>query len=337
MTSIRKIAENINMSKSFRGILSFNEPMSAHTTFKVGGNADVFAIPADEDSLLFLLRSLRAQTIPYFLLGGGSNLVVSDDGIEGFVIATTALDTIKRIENNTCNSVHNDDLQILFCGAGCTFEQITDFCVQNGLSGLESFAGLPGTVGGAVYMNARCYEKSISDVLYSACYITATDCNKVHTYKMDTADWDYKKSPFQSVSGCADTKKTTQFSCTGGIITSACFRVQKSDCHVIEKSCQKYIENRKEKGHFYYPSAGSVFKNNHSFGKPSGKIIDEVGLCGFRIGNAQIATWHGNFIINLGDASARDIHALLCHVILEVKLKTGFDLECEIIFCGKSY
>lgn len=346
MTILRKIAENINTSKHFQGILSFDEPMNALTTFKVGGHADVFVAPADEKSLLFVLNSLIAENVPFFILGGGSNIVVSDDGIEGFVISTTALTAIKVTDkngNDLNNKLDNQNELLLYCGAGCTFEQITDFCIQNELTGLENFAGLPGTVGGAAYMNARCYENSMSDALHEVCYISSVRFDAICLYAVDKSEWDYKKSPFQELAKKESTVETEQSdqsdqsNLAGAVILAATFRVQKGDCGDITEKSMYYIEDRKKKGHFWYPSAGSVFKNNRAFGKPSGKIIDEAGLCGFRVGNAQIATWHGNFMVNLGDASADDIKELVAHVQIQVKKKTGFDLECEILFCGKTH
>ena len=210
-----------------------------------------------------------------------------------------------------------DDL--LICGAGCTFEKITDFCIKNEISGLENFAGLPGTTGGATFMNARCYEVSISDVLSSVKYIDLSDFTE-KTYSVDLSEWDYKKSPFQS---------------GDKIITQVNFNVKKGISKEIEEKSLSFIKDRENKGHFKFPSAGSVFKNNRNFGKPSGKIIDEVGLRGFSVGQAQVAPWHGNFIINNGNATASDVRNLVEIIQEKVLKETGFMLECEIIFTDK--
>ncbi|MGI5173529.1 FAD-binding protein [Treponema sp. OMZ 840] len=342
MNNLRKIAEICNTSPCFRGKILFNEPMAAHTTFKIGGPADIFIEPADERSFIFVLSEAAAFAIPLFILGGGSNLVVSDKGIEGCVLSTASLNHISF------------DGSVLHCGAGCTFDEVLDFCRRHSLGGLESFAGLPGSVGGAVYMNARCYEKSISDVLVSADYIcaekrkttadtdgtavdAAADCTaafpagstagkieKLH-YAMRKNDWDYKKSPFSA----------SAFSGSLPIVLSASFTVHNEEEAVIAQKCRDFIQDREKKGHFRYPSAGSVFKNNRAFGKPSGQIIDEAGLRGLRCADAQIAPWHGNFIVNLGNASADNIKELVKQIEKDVKSKTGLDLECEIIFCGR--
>ena len=141
--------------------------------------------------------------------------------------------------------------------------------------------------------------------------------NYIDEYIFDSKDWDYKKSPFQS---------------GDKFIVEVNFKVHKGRKNDIFDKAESYITDRELKGHFKYPSAGSVFKNNRSFGKPSGKIIDEVGLRGFSVGDAQVAPWHGNFIINTGSATAMDVKKLVEHIQKNVQEKTGFLLECEIIF-----
>ncbi len=320
MNNLRKIAEMCNTSAAFRGTVHLNELMKTHTTFKVGGAAELFVQPADERSVLFLLCELNVHAVPLFILGGGSNVVVSDKGIAGCTLCTALLNDIGY------------DGTFLYCDTGCTFDTVTEFCRKNAIGGLENFAGLPGTVGGAVYMNARCYEKSISDVLAYADYLFAPQISgncceaaaEKRRYTLNGKDWAYKKSPFMADGPLAHT-----------IILSAAFRVYAEDAGVVADKCAAFIQNRKDKGHFRYPSAGSVFKNNHAFGKPSGRIIDEAGLRGLRVGGAQVAPWHGNFIVNSGNASADNIKELVQKIQIEVKDKTGFALECEIIFCGK--
>jgi UDP-N-acetylmuramate dehydrogenase len=317
MSSIRETAEKFNICGNFRGVVRLSEPMASHTTFKVGGSAPLFIEPADVPSLIFTLRTLKEDAVPYFILGGGSNIVVSDRGFDGAVIFTGGINTI------------TDGDGFVTCGAGAPMSSVVDYCTAHALSGLEQFAGLPGTAGGALYMNARCFGVSVSDVLVSAEYVDALTLETV-AYRLNPADWDYKKSPFQPRG--KDSLQNAEH-----IITKVVFRttalggVQKES---IEAECRKYIGERVSKGHFRYPSAGSVFRNNHSFGMPSGSIIDKAGLCGYEIGGAQIAPWHGNFIINRNNATESDIKALVNYIISTVKEKTGFTLEPEIIFCG---
>ena len=307
MNNLLKKSVNFNIIDNYNGIFLQNESLKEKTTFKIGGNASFFAKPEDSKSLIALLSWAKENDLPLFILGGGSNLVVSDDGIDKLVISTEAFDF--------CNL--QDDL--LTCGSGCTFKKITEFCIKNEISGLENFAGLPGTTGGATFMNARCYEVSISDVISSVKYIDLSDFTE-KTYSIDLSEWDYKKSPFQ----------------TGDkIITQVNFNVKKGNSKEIEEKSLSFIKDRENKGHFKFPSAGSVFKNNRNFGKPSGKIIDEVGLRGFSVGQAQVAPWHGNFIINNGNATASDVRNLVEIIQDKVLKETGFMLECEIIFTDK--
>ncbi len=312
MINLQNTAKNITKMQNFQGEIRFLESMKEHTTFKIGGEARAFAIPQNEKSLLALLQEVINNNHDFFILGGGSNIVVSDNGIEGFVVSTERLNTVELLESN------NGSLTIR-CAAGCSINDIVQFCCDNELSGLETFAGLPGSVGGALYMNARCYDVSVCDVLAQAQFVELNNVQNVLTYKMDSNDWDYKKSPFQE----------------NRCILSADFCVTKGNKSQIKEKCQHYINDRESKGHFSHPCAGSVFKNNREFGKPSGQIIDSVGLKGFRSGNAQIAPWHGNLIINLGGACADNIKEIVAHVQARVEQQTGYKLECEVLFVGK--
>ncbi len=311
MINLHNTAKNIQKMEKFQGDIFFLESMKTHTTFQVGGDAQVFAIPHTQKSLLILLDEIIKNNLTYFILGGGSNIVVSDLGIDGFVISTEKLNSIELITDAK-------GAMRIRCEAGCTIEQVIQFCVEHELTGLETFAGLPGSVGGAVFMNARCYDISVCDVLEQAQFIELDDVQKTQIYKMDVSDWDYKKSPFQK----------------NKCILSADFCVHKGTKTQIDEKCKHYINDRESKGHFSHPCAGSVFKNNRNFGSPSGQIIDSVGLKGFTKGNAQIAPWHGNIIINLGGASADDIKEIVKHVQEAVWQKTGYNLECEILFIG---
>lgn len=310
MNTLRKIAENFN--KNIK--ILYEEPMAEHTTFKVGGKAEAFIEPESIEVLEQLVCFLKAEKQRFFVLGGGSNLVVSDDGIDGTVICTRSMNKIELLQEA-------QGTLLLRCAAGTLMDDIAAFCETNSISGLETFSGLPGTIGGAVYMNARCYERSISDVLENVLYLD-TKIGTAATYHFNGKDWAYKKSPFQN---------------SGNIILEATLKCSRGNADQIKAENAHYIEDRKNKGHFKFPSAGSVFKNNHDFGSPSGKIIDEAGLRGFSIGGAQIAPWHGNFIINTGTATAKDIHDLVLYITETVKRKTGFELEPEIIFTGTGF
>ena len=206
-------------------------------------------------------------------------------------------------------------------------QDVAEFCAEHGLTGLEDFAGLPGTAGGAVFMNARCYEKSISDILISASvlYFSEKGCT-IKEYECRQEEWGYKRSPFQP-----QNKRYAELNDDRPVIVSATFLTAQGDTALIRSTMESRIADRTAKGHFKLPSAGSVFKNNHAFGKPSGQLIDEAGLRGLQIGGAQVAPWHGNFIVNTGSATARDVMELIAIIQKRVKDRTGFKLEPEII------
>ena len=310
---IREIVENIKDMPFSGEDAGFDVPLDQYTTMKVGGPAEALFKPKTQDGCLVLLRELVKNGIHFFVLGGGSNLVIRDKGINGAVIGTHNL-------NSICLDEEKMELR---CGSGVTVGAVIDFCLEHHLGGMEYFSGLPGTVGGASYMNARCYERNFSEYIKSVDYIdTEAEELSISRYEMDAADWDYKKSPFTG-------RKTL---ITGVILTGLRKLESQEEQKAFEEACAHYLEDRKNKGHFKCPSAGSVFKNNRSFGKPSGKLIDEAGLKGFSVGGAQIAPWHGNFIINRGNAKAKDIKDLVELVQKKVFENTGFLLEPEIIF-----
>lgn len=302
------------MQGNFQGQILQDESMAERTTFKIGGKADLLLEPENISSLQLAIQQLQKEAIPYIVVGGGSNIVVPDEGLHYAVISTGRLCSISH------QKVNGETL--LICQCGCTIQMVTEYCQKHNLGGLENFAGLPGTIGGALFMNARCYDKSINQVVKSIKYLDGQMGNEgLYLYNCD--DWDYKKSPFQN-------------SLSSSVIIEGVFWVNSLVTETeIQESIDKatcYIEDRRKKGHFEYPSAGSVFKNNREFGKPSGQIIDQVGLKGLSIGGAQVAPWHGNFIINTGAASAKDVKDLVSKIQQEVKEKTGFGLDPEIIF-----
>lgn len=341
-SSIREIVENIKNSQNFIGSVLYDEPMKNHTTFKVGGNASAFLIPDNIYTMEKFLKECKKNNVPYFILGGGSNIVVNDNGIDCAVISMERLNNILIDFGNTTPDKDGSITVGLGVDAGTTIAEICKFCEDNAITGFENFNGLPGTIGGACYMNARCYEKDISSFIKSVTYINLNDPYadfKSLAYRAD--DWDYKKSPFQNKKECII--ETVWLKGLKALDPQAIIPVTKESdikkdfpetelINIVKTNNEHYINDRIQKGHFKAPSAGSVFKNNHAFGKPSGVLIDEAGLKGTVIGGAQIAPWHGNFIINNGNASAKDIQALVNLAKDKVKQNTGFELENEIIF-----
>jgi UDP-N-acetylmuramate dehydrogenase len=284
--------------------------MADHTSFKVGGPAELWIRPEGEcfpEFAAFLLDSAQKEGIPVFILGGGANLVVSDDGIKGIVLDTTGY--AGEMNNYPQPPFHN------FCfRAGTLADDAAENAAARGFSGLEFLAGMPGSMGGALWMNARCYEQEMADVIRE---VQILEEGKALTFIPKKEEFGYKKSPFQ--------KKNC-------LIMMVSVALQKKDTVLIRKEMEVNRKDREAKGHYRFPCAGSVFKNNRAFGGPTGKIIDDLGLKGLTAGDAQLAPWHGNIIINRGKARAADILALVETIERRVKTELGIDLEREIIF-----
>lgn len=322
MENFEQIISNLKTDQNFSGDIKLNEPLAPKTTFKVGGNAKVYIAPDNTNSFATALKLIKESHLNYFILGGGSNIVFPDEIYNGIILSTEKLHEISIVPNNQTEPLSERAEVLVRCESGTSIAAFVNFCTKNNLSGAEKFAGLPGKIGGAVFMNARCFEKSISDILFSTEHLDYSNPDNIQLLEnqFDQSQWDYKVSPFQQ---------------GNKIITAATFKLEQksSEFHSeIENECKKYITERTSKGHFNFPSAGSVFKNNHEFGKPSGKIIDEAGLKGYQIGGAQIASFHGNFIINVNQAKASQIKELVQYTQQIVQEKFGFKLETEIIF-----
>jgi UDP-N-acetylmuramate dehydrogenase len=322
--ALHSIIEKLNVETGFTGDIRFDEPMSLHTTFKVGGPADVWVRPDGAcfpGSAAALLRTAASAGIPVFVLGGGANLVVADRGIRGIVLDTGdwtgwdfAAGDASAGEKGVSHLLGPDTVRVR---SGTTVDALVDAAAEYGRGGLEFLAGMPGTVGGVVWMNARCMEKSVSDVLVEV-EILDEDCKRGKV-PYNPEDFAYKKSPFQE---------------RDVLILEARFRLARRAGEEIRLEARALRRDRVAKGHFRAPSAGSAFKNNRVFGKPTGKIIDDLGLRGFSVGGAAVAPWHGNLIINTGNATATDIRALVDTLTEKVRAEAGITLEPEILFVG---
>ena len=293
--------------------LRYEESMAGHCSFRVGGPADCWIQPSGDGFPAFtssLLAAARQESAPVFILGGGANILIADEGIEGIVLDT----------GGWKGNIDSDNYSLKFL-SGTNINDAAEIAAEKGLSGLEFFAGMPGTIGGAVYMNARCYGNETSNVLFETDIIDFSENKPVHrNLFINKNDFGYKQSPFQNNSL---------------FILSASFSLTAKDPAQIREKMNSYRIDRETKGHYRFPSAGSVFKNNRNFGMPMGKIIDDLGLKGLRIGGAQVAPWHGNIIINTGGAKAADIRALAGEVAARVKSAAGFLPEPEILFIGR--
>ncbi len=327
METLRNLGEKINRicPPEVDCKLFYNEPMSKHSTLKVGGPADLWISPRLKkksdieiekytvlENFFARLKTLCEEMgVPFTVLGAGANIVVADAGIAGLVLDTAGLDAVFFTEGE-------DEEITAYLGAGLSVEKAVEKTVLQGLSGLDFLAGMPGTIGGAVWMNARCYGSAIADVLIETRYTDSQ--GNVFTLPLKDHHFDYKKSVFQS---------------KPYIILGSRFSLTRGSVKDLQKRTEDLKEDREGKGHYRFPSAGSAFKNDRRIGKPSGKLIDELGLRGLSIGAAQIAPWHGNILINTGGASASDIKNLSERVQEEVFRKSGHRLECEILFIGR--
>lgn len=291
---------------NIKGIVLPRESLWRHCTLLIGGPADFYAIPADENDLRALLTQNTARGLDCFILGGGSNLLAADAGIRGLVINTRSFDEYRL------------DKGILILGGGLEASAAAWKSGTEGLEGLEFLFGMPGTIGGAIWMNARCYDREVADLLEWVDVMAPS--GEVSRLPFDASQWSYKVSPFQN---------------SAGVILRAGFRVTLGDAAALRQTMRAHHSDRAAKGHYRAPCAGSAFKNNRAYGAPSGEIIDRCGLKGFRVGRAAVSEWHANIFVNLGGAAAAEFRELLDMVAERVENETGYRLEAEILSVGE--
>lgn len=279
-----------------------NEPMSKHTSFKIGGNADVYIKVNNLSKLSTILKECQASDVDYMILGNGSNLLVSDDGIRGVVI---------RLDGDFRKITLLDDTTI-FCGAGATLAYLCKFALNCGLSGLEFAWGIPGTVGGAVFMNAGAYDGEMKDVVHSVSHISPS--GEIGRTEKDDLNFGYRTSIYRS---------------NNMIITGVTLKLKKGNPDEIREKMDDYMLRRSTKQPLEYPSAGSVFKRPE--GNFAGALIEQCGLKGKTCGGAQVSEKHAGFIINKSNATAKDVRDLIGEIQKTVSDKTGYSLECELI------
>ena len=274
--------------------------MKNYTSFKVGGPAELFLSPENAGQTAKLVRFCEKEEIPVFVLGKGSNLLVSDRGIKGAVIYTGKQCGISLVDENTVRAQ-----------SGASLAQLCTFALENSLSGLEFAYGIPGTVGGAVFMNAGAYGGEMKDVLTTVQYLTAEGEIKEETAA--ELDLRYRHSIFEENGGC---------------ILSAQFALTPGEPEVIRAKMDELMAKRLDKQPLDKPSAGSTFKR--PVGAFAAALIDQCGLRGYRHGGAAVSEKHCGFVVNLGGATCADVLALCEEVRTIVKEKTGYDLEKEI-------
>ena len=279
------------------------EPMSAHTTFRAGGPARYFVTPEGEKELAAVLAACREAEKAYYILGNGSNLLVSDAGYPGVMILLGS-----QFTEVVCPEGEPGVYEL---GAGVLLSRAAREAQKDGMTGFEFAAGIPGTVGGAAVMNAGAYGGEIKDVLTA---VTFLDENlHLQTLPVQELQLGYRTSIFERCSWC---------------ILEAEFTLHPGDAQEIRTAMQEYMRRRKEKQPLEYPSAGSTFKR--PVGQFAGKLIEDCGLRGFRVGGAAISEKHCGFVVNLGNATCADVVSLTEQVRQIVLEKTGCTLEREI-------
>ena len=282
-----------------------NEPMRAHTTFKIGGEADIFIIPASPAALISAVKKCTELEIPSFILGNGSNLLVAGGGIEGAVISLAGI-----------NGISSDGEKIT-CGAGAMLSSVCLKALSLSLTGLEFAYGIPGTAGGALYMNAGAYGGQMADVIESAECLTAS--GEIKTLKKEDMRLGYRSSVFKK---------------GGLIIISLTLALKKGDKAEIKAEMDELLNRRKQKQPLEYPSAGSTFKRPEGYF--AGALIEKNGLKGSAVGGAQVSEKHAGFVINRGGATAADVKALIGKIQKKVFENDGVMLEPEVIFTGRN-
>ena len=280
-----------------------DEPMSKHTTFHVGGPAAEFVVPESADELADAVATCRTAGVPWFVLGRGSDLLVSDAGFDGVIISLEALAGVRH------------EGERLICDAGASLPYVARRALYAGLTGFEFACGIPGSIGGACFMNAGAYDGCMADALESVDVIAPSGERCV--LGVDALDLGYRKSRVRT---------------EGLVVIGATLRLEPGDRSAIRAKMDDFTQRRQDKQPLEYGSAGSTFKRPEGYF--AGKLIMDAGLKGYQVGGAAVSTKHAGFVVNLGGATAADVHAVIEHVQDEVERQFGVRLEPEVRFLG---
>ena len=292
------------LEQQIKGRIVYGEPLDKYTSFGIGGPADVMVFPEGAADVRAALRLCREERVPYLVLGGGSNLLVRDGGFRGVVLHLEGVFTQLNVEGKR-----------VWAGAGVRLSRLVAFCSTLALSGVECLAGVPGTVGGAVRGNAGAFGGSIADHLVAVRLLTSE--GDEHVFSRDRMEFSYRRSSLPE--GC--------------VILEAAFDLEQGDTGEIRRRISANLVQRNRGQPVEWRSAGSVFKNPP--GEYAGRLVEKAGLKGVRVGGACISPKHGNFIINLGGATATDILALIDLMQRQVREKMQVELELEVRVVGE--
>lgn len=284
--------------------VKLNEPLSAHTTFRIGGPCDAMVFPHSVDELAAVVRICKREGLDYFVLGKGSNILVSDKGVRGVVIATECLRALFIQDNAVCAS------------AGLSLINVSKACAELGLSGLEFASGIPGSIGGAAYMNAGAYDGEMAKVV-TGVRVMELD-GTISELAAAALDFGYRHTALQG---------------SGKIVTAVTVRLTAGDKQAIADKMADFSNRRITKQPLELPSAGSMFKRPSGYF--AGTLIDQTGLKGYTVGGAQVSEKHAGFVVNIGGATAADVLQLICDVQDKVFAAHGVHLEPEVLVLGE--
>lgn len=280
------------------------QPLKLHTTFQIGGEAEIFAQPCSRAAFMAALRAAREMGLPLHIIGRGSNLLVQDEGVAGVVLCTCGMSGV-RVEG-----------ECIIAEAGASMKQMALAALEAGLTGAEFAAGIPGTIGGGVFMNAGAYGGQMENIVTRSVYVDGE--GEIGSLHAEQHAFGYRKSAYKEN--------------PDHVILEAEFRLQPGNPAAIRAKMNDFARRRREKQPLNFPSAGSVFKRPE--GKFAGQLIENAGLKGKTIGGAQVSEKHAGFIINQGDATCADVTALIAHIQKTVYDMFGVHLECEVRTIG---
>lgn len=298
--SYKKLAESLKNSCPSL-ILKENQPLSAYTTFKIGGNCPLMAFPESQESFLLCITEAKKANLPCIPLGNGSNLLVSDEGYSGFFLNTKEFQQLELEDDNK-----------IIVSSGVLLGKLANFAFSHSLTGLEFAQGIPGTVGGGIVMNAGAYGGEMCQVIES---VTSFDLETetLITRTVNELDFSYRHSLFSG---------------NNEVILSSTLRLSTGNPEEIQEKMKTYANSRREKQPLDFPSCGSTFKR--PTGHFAAALIDQCGLKGFTVGGAQVSEKHAGFVVNIGSATCNDVLSLTNHVKETVLKETGVTLELEV-------
>lgn len=288
------------------GIVKIDEPMKKHTNFKIGGNADIFVIAKSIEEIKYIIKFSKENNIPLTILGNGSNVLVSDKGIRGIVLQIG----LKEIK------VEKQENALIEVDAGVMLGALAQVLLKQSISGFEFAAGIPGSIGGSMRMNAGAYGGEMKDIVKNVTVLN--EKGEINILTNEECEFSYRHSRFTN---------------SKEIIIKATLELPYGNEDEIKAKMDEYAQSRKEKQPLNLPSAGSTFKRGTDF--ITAKLIDECGLKGYTSGDAQVSTLHAGFVVNLGNATAQDVLNVVNHVKQVVLEKTGKQIELEIELLGE--